>query len=245
MFLNEDLNNRSKGVEVMKPFKWTCPFCHRATTINERDFQEGDVVLSIDNKHGYRKLIVRFIVCPNPECNEFALYVDLHETEYFAPHGWLTNDHIKTWSLIPQFKVKTLPNYIPKPIIDDYYEACAIRELSPKASATLSRRCLQGMIRDFWGISQSRLIDEIEAIKEKVDPLTWEAIDSIRKIGNIGAHMEKDINIVIDVEPQESNLLIELIETLINDWYVTRYERQKRLENIILVAEKKLEAKKL
>lgn len=229
----------------MIPFKWTCPFCNRATTINEDDFTIGDVVMSIDNKHGNRKLVVRYIVCPNPECNEFTLYVDLHETVYLAPRGWLTKDHIKTWSLIPQFQVKPLPGYIPKPIIDDYYEACAIRELSPKASATLSRRCLQGIIRDFWGISKSRLIDEIEGIKEKVDPLTWEAIDSIRKIGNIGAHMEKDINIVIDVEPEEATLLIELIETLINDWYITRYERQKRLENIISISEKKLEAKNL
>lgn len=39
----------------MKPFQWTCPFCNRATTINEGDFTSGDVVLSIENKHGDRK----------------------------------------------------------------------------------------------------------------------------------------------------------------------------------------------
>jgi Domain of unknown function (DUF4145) len=31
------------------------------------------------------------------------------------------------------------------------------------------------------------------ALEEKVDPQTWDAIDSVRKIGNIGAHMEADI----------------------------------------------------
>jgi hypothetical protein len=50
------------------------------------------------------------------------------------------------------------------------------------------------MIRDFWGIKKARLVDEIEAIAEKTDADTWAAIDSVRKIGNIGAHMEKDIN---------------------------------------------------
>ncbi|MCB1884663.1 MAG: DUF4145 domain-containing protein [Geminicoccaceae bacterium] len=29
--------------------------------------------------------------------------------------------------------------------------------MSPKASATLSRRCLQSMIRDFWTISKDTL----------------------------------------------------------------------------------------
>ena len=42
------------------------------------------------------------------------------------------------------------------------------------------------MIRDFWGIVQSRLKDEIDALKDKVDPETWQAIDAVREIGNIG-----------------------------------------------------------
>ena len=72
----------------------------------------------------------------------------------------------------------------------------------------MSRRCLQGMIRDFWGVSKNRLVDEVEAIEEKMDPLTWQAIDAVRKIGNIGAHMEADINVIIEVEPREASLLI-------------------------------------
>jgi hypothetical protein len=39
---------------------------------------------------------------------------------------------------------------------------------------------------------KGRLIDEIEAWKGLTDPLTWEAIDALREIGNSGAHMEKD-----------------------------------------------------
>ena len=58
---------------------------------------------------------------------------------------------------------KAYPDYIPQTIRSDYEEAHAILNLSPKASATLSRRCLQGMIRDFWGISKARLVDEIDA----------------------------------------------------------------------------------
>ena len=86
------------------------------------------------------------------------------------------------------------------------------------------------MIRDFWEISKSRLKDEIDALENLIDPLTWEAIDSIRQVGNIGAHMEKDINLIIDVEPKEAQLLIELIEQLVDDWYIGRYNKEMRLK---------------
>jgi hypothetical protein len=139
--------------------------------------------------------------------------------------------------------MKVLPEYVPAPIVTDYREACLIRDLSPKASATLARRCLQGMIRDFWGVSKSRLLDEVNAIEDKVDPLTWNAIDAVRNIGNIGAHMERDINVIIDVDPEEAKLLIGLIETLIDDWYVNRYEREQRLARLIAVSAEKQQAK--
>jgi hypothetical protein len=100
------------------------------------------------------------------------------------------------------------------------------------------------MIRDFHGISKARLIDEIEAIKSSVDPLTWKAIDGVRSIGNIGAHMERDINVVVDVDPDEARLLLGLIETLVDDWYIARHEREKRLSRLVSVAEDKSAARK-
>lgn len=69
-------------------------------------------------------------------------------------------------------------------------------------------------------------MDEIEAIQDKVDPTTWAVIDAIRKIVNIGAHMEKDINLIIDVDSEEAQLLIGLIEMLIKDWYIVKHERE-------------------
>ncbi len=84
-----------------------------------------------------------------------------------------------------------------------------------------------------------RLIDEIKALEGKVEPLTWKAIDAVRKVGNIGAHMEKDINVIVDVDPDEARKLIGLIELLVDDWYVARHQRQERLESITRIAEKR------
>lgn len=145
---------------------------------------------------------------------------------------------------IQERNAREFPEFIPKPILDDYTEAFLIREISPKASATLARRCLQGAIRDFWEVKPGRLVDEIEAIKDKTDQLTWEAINSVRKVGNIGAHMEKDINLIVDVDPEEAKLLINLIELLFQEWYINREDRKKRLQSIIAIGERKTEAKK-
>jgi hypothetical protein len=83
------------------------------------------------------------------------------------------------------------------------------------------------------------LIDEIEALKDNTDSLTWAAIDAVRKVGNIGAHMEKDINFFVDVEPNEAQLLIGLIESLVKDWYVAKHDREERLKEIAALAAKK------
>jgi hypothetical protein len=93
-------------------------------------------------------------------------------------------DIIQERNLLPESNAIVLPEYIPEAIKEDYYESCRIRNLSPKASATLSRRCIQGMIRDFRQVKlkSNRLVDEIKAIEEKVDPDVREAIESVRKI---------------------------------------------------------------
>lgn len=88
------------------------------------------------------------------------------------------------------------------------------------------------MIRDFWKISKPNLKQEIDELKGHVDAETWDAIDAIRKLGNIGAHMEKDVNVIVDVDPDEAQKLVWLIELLLKEWYVTKHERQEKLKEI-------------
>ena len=58
-----------------------------------------------------------------------------------------------------------------------------------------------------------------------------DAIGHVRRIGSIGAHMEKDINLILDVEPDEAQALIDLIELLFEEWYVASHVREERLKN--------------
>lgn len=135
----------------------------------------------------------------------------------------------------PRSNAKQYPDYIPAQIRSDYEEACAVLFLSPKSSATLARRCLQGMIRDYWGIVKSRLYDEITALKDMVQPDLWQAIDNLRQLGNIGAHMEKDTDVIVDIDPGEAEKLIKLIELLMKEWYINREERNKLFGDIFQI----------
>lgn len=138
----------------------------------------------------------------------------------------------KSVFVYPQAVFRHFPDYVPEQIRKDYEEACLIRDLSPKASATLSRRCLQGMIRNFWNITGRNLNDEINQLQEKVSAAQWKAIDALRKIGNIGAHMEKDTDLIIDIAPEEASQLISLIELLIDKWYIARHDEEELYASI-------------
>ena len=201
------------------------------------------------NKDGDLAIVTHVIVCPNPECREYAIRASLAKTEDETNYSTgstrkiLTGRFLESWTIRPKSGAKPFPSFIPKPILGDYNEACLIVNDSPKASATLSRRCLQGMIRDFWGIKDRTLALEINALQGKIDSTTWAAIDAVRGVGNIGAHMEKDINLIVDVEPQEAQQLIGLIEFLLKDWYVGRHEREEHKKRVIALGAAKAGAK--
>lgn len=222
---------------------WTCPYCNQVATITAENFSQDMHHFNKNNAIGDLGLFTGVIVCPNSRCKQFAITAYLGRTRHNGNRWVQEGKEIQRWQLRPQSSAKPFPDYIPGAILQDYQEACLIADSSPKASATLSRRCLQGIIRDFWGIKKSRLIDEVNELKGKIDNSTWGAIDAVRSIGNIGAHMEKDINLIVDVEPTEASLLIHLIEVLLKEWYVARYEREEHMQEIIAAALSKAEVK--
>ena len=235
------------------PFDWTCPHCGRDTTINDINSVTGDVVNRIRNADGYQRLSVRFIVCPSPECRKFTLFCHLFTNPEIIVQRNLSPTYysltpsrkVKEWNLIPPSTAKAFPDYVLPQIRKDYEEACLIVDLSPKSAASLARRCLQGMIRNRWSVTgENTLYAEIEAIKDKVEPLTWQAIDGVRKIGNIGAHMDKNADLIIEVDADEAKQLIGLIEILIKEWYINRAERQANLAAISRTAEEKEQQRK-
>jgi len=70
-----------------------------------------------------------------------------------------------------------------------------------------------------------------------------DAIDHVRSIGNIGAHMEADINCIVEIDEGEADTLLRLIELLFTEWYIARHDRSERLKKIGFVAAEKKQAR--
>lgn len=218
---------------------FTCPFCTK-TMVDNRDthqqrfpsFDREDDSDGARTEAGYDQdtIIIDFYRCP--DCGESSIRLTGVGFQVVDSNTWFR----------PNSMAKQFPDYIPEGIRNDYQEACAIVNTSPKASATLSRRCLQGMIRDYWGVSgKPNLYQEIESIKDKVQPTQWKVIHAVRNLGNIGAHMQRDINVIIDIDPGEAEKLIQLIELLMNDWYIRRHEQEQLFDDIAAIDESKQE----
>jgi len=128
---------------------------------------------------------------------------------------------------------------VPSAVIQDYQEACLIEELSPKAAATLCRRAMQGILRHFYSATGKDLYHQISSVEDRCEAALWGAMDALRKVGNIGAHMERDIDVIVDVDPGEAKALRQLIELMIDETYIARHAREQKIRAVMLVAENK------
>lgn len=211
-----------------------CPFCNASIPDIEQTYRTKKCYFNMDHAcideripKNDNILDIQMLFCPT--CNEVSFYAKGKSN--------LKDVNI---SLYPKSSAKQFQNYVPLSIRQDYEEAYSILDLSPKASATLSRRCLQGMIRDFWKVSKSTLYEEISALKDKIPVDQWKAIDALRRLGNIGAHMEADVNSIVDIEPDEAKKLLKLIELLIEKWYVAQHDEQVLLSEIVSIKDDKV-----
>lgn len=231
-------------------FNWTCPRCGAHTTIQDSDytFQSHNVVVgTAKDKEGIR-ISHSVIKCPSPKCGLFTVDVDADYypvSKYQSGAKYIDANSKGIGPVGPgtfRFEPRVgrpLSVHVPESSRIDYEEACLILDLSPKAAATLCRRALQGMIRDFWKISKSTLAGELKAIEQQCEPALYQALMGLKGIGNIGAHPERDINLVVDVEPNEVSELLELLRLLDAEWYVAKAVRAGRLASITAISANK------
>jgi hypothetical protein len=115
-----------------------------------------------------------------------------------------------------------LSKEVPERFSCDYMEACVVLADSPKASAALSRRCLQHLLREVSKVKPGNLSDEIDEVMKSLPSHLAKAIDAIRNIGNFAAHPMKSTNSgeIIDVELGEAEWLLDVLEGLFDFYFV-------------------------
>ena len=131
----------------------------------------------------------------------------------------------KTFFVYPKSSSRPpCPCEVPKEFAEDYTEACLVISDSPKASAALSRRCLQSILREVAKVKHDNLYNEIqEVLNSKALPsYITEVIDAVRNIGNFAAHPLKSEKTgeILPVKPVEAEWNLDVIEALFDFYFV-------------------------
>jgi hypothetical protein len=119
------------------------------------------------------------------------------------------------------------PKEVPGDLKEDYEEACKILDISHKASAALSRRCLQAILQKH-GYNQKDLAKQIQALLDEPDltkaiPIALrQSVDAIRNFGNFSAHALTDQTTlqVIAVDAGEAEWCLDILDDMFEHYYV-------------------------
>lgn len=167
-------------------------------------------------------ILLQVCVCPRPDCQGLVIAA-VYLKRNHEKNAWEENEYL----VYPRrANRKPLPVGVPKEIAADYEEACLVLSVSAQASAALSRRCLQALLHK-QGFHQNGLVEQIAAARPSLPSDTSSALDQVRVIGNFAAHPMKSKNTgeIIQVEPVEADLNLEVLEALFEHYY----ERPARL----------------
>jgi len=199
-----------------------CPHCtvniHASWSL-DRVVQDGQETL----------WAVRIMTCP--ECKEDILQ--------FNRLFWTGNQYSvkREWQQILPIGSNRgpVPTDVPADVAADYVEAAIVLPYSPKASAALSRRCLQAVLREA-GYTQKDLAKQIDAALsetqgQKALPTgPHSTLDAIRNFGNFSAHPITDETTlqIMDVEDHEAEYCLDILDNLFDHYYVRPAEAKRK-----------------
>jgi len=190
---------------VLQPGR-QCPHCRQYYFAEAPD----DSFIGRDGTGEWR---VRTALCP--ACNRLTITLLLY-------HPGKEISTFRRQVIPPGTHRPPLPPEVPQEFAGDYLEACEVLPSSAKASAALSRRCLQHLLREQAKVKAQELAKEIEEVlaSKSLPSHIAEIVDAIRNYGNFSTHPIKDAQTgsVIDVEEGEAEWLLEILEALF-DWY--------------------------
>jgi len=154
-------------------------------------------------------------VCP--ECQQSIIYLCRF---YNHPNSPVSTEAVLVY---PKGASRSpVPTEVPPDLREDYKEACLVLQDSPKASAALSRRCLQHLLRTAGGATPQELSKEIDEVMPKLPSYLADAVDAIRHVGNFAAHPLKSTSSgeIVDVEPGEAEWQLDTLEQLFDYYFV-------------------------
>lgn len=167
-----------------------------------------------------------------PACKKFVLSL-VEEYKRFISGGQSHYHERREFLCYPRAISRApLSPSVPEAFASDYHEACVTLTDSAKASAALSRRCVQHVMREVAKVKPGNLADEIQEVIDsgKLPSHLSESLDAIRNIGNFAAHpiKSKASGEVMEVEPGEAEWNLDVLESLFDFYFVQPAEIKKK-----------------
>ena len=127
-----------------------------------------------------------------------------------------------SWFAYPRSFTRPVPSEVEASISQDFKESCAVLPLSAQASAAISRRLLQRILREHAGVKKGDLADEIAEAIPKLPTHIGEGLHVLRTIGNFAAHPNKSAHTgaILPVEPGEAEWCLDVLEGLFDHFFV-------------------------
>lgn len=146
---------------------------------------------------------------------------------------------VDTFTVYPRnASARPLPAEVPDPYKQDFNESVAVLPLSPKASAALSRRTLQAILRDKAGTNSKDLFDQIEEVvaSGKLPSHIADDLHAVRNIGNFASHeiKSKVTGAIVEIEAGEAEWNLDVLESLFDFYFVEPTKAAKRKADLNL-----------
>lgn len=174
----------------------------------------------------------QYWTCPNPKCERATIHLLKGKFSGYPTPQFVSEE---TVSMIrPRSANRIVPAEVPKETAKDFNEANLVLADSPTASAALSRRCLQSVLRNAGGVIHGDLADEIAQVigSGKLPSSLSEGLEMVRQVGNYAAHPNKSKRTgeLVEVEPHEAQFNLDVLEQLFDFYYVLPAKTEARLK---------------
>jgi len=216
-----------------------CPYCLMSFFVKWYYVFFGSKTNWIQDKDGVWG--IRFCMCPT--CKKIIIQLGKLRGGYVEPSRDPATEpsnkpDFYNWKLVKPKTISRspLPSEVTPEFANDYKEACLIMADSPKASAALSRRCLQNILREKAETTKKDLSDQIQEVidSKKLPSHLSKDLGAIRNIGNFGAHpiKSKRTGEIIEVEIGEAEWNLNILEQLFDFYFVQPEISRKKREKL-------------
>lgn len=209
-----------------------CPHC--LTGVKMKWFAET-LPVEVEEKFINEGYVIQRGFCP--ECNRLIVFLRYGHCKQVDFDEFWVDAVINEELIYPKFsKRKALNAAIPEKYVQIFQESEQVNNISPRASATLSRYLLQMLLHEELHISKGNLEKEIAELEARsnVPSKLVTMLQVMRRVANFGAHPKKSTNSneIVEVEEGESAIMLDLLEEVFDYIFVKPKQQEDFLKTI-------------